>query len=812
MKTTPALLVLALLSCAVTLSADGPVASSDGKLFGMTLVTGSPDGDDWGPGEDVLYPLYEQSGATVVMVNVGWGDAEPADPGAGTSTYDFSRFDNQLFMKSAKTKVCWIGLGNAWADKIKAADPVRYWKLAEAFVTAAAKHANSKGIRYFAVPGNEFDLLGRADWAQLYVEPMKHIYAAVKAASKDNLVMAGNLSNGLDNTVQAFYDAGAKGHFDILNIHTYSNHPRTGVDIFQVVAAHRAMVRNGDGDKLIFLGEGWGPGRSVPGISRKSHEEAPTEAEINAMRSFVENGYRNMLTERDIYDPKWLLGAQFFTMNDNYGQRQWKKRVKYVDENGDGKPDYIMLDGYKFPPDFGIEPAFFNGGLVGFDGKPKGDLLDSFLPDIPRHSLDARIAGDGPIFNYVTEQPYKYIITFTNHTNEEIALERFGVNWKADRDFTIDAQLEGDAPKTVPAGGSATATFSIKFPSRAAGQQFTLIGECDYAIGGRKHSTDCWTTVLATSQLEVTLLPGRVVMDPNETTKRVGMSVINHTESPFEGAIKFTGSPGITVTPAETAAKIDSFGLEAYVFSIAADAGLAPGHHTVHIDIGGRAKDWVAVEVPALAAKMSPKLDGSLDEWKSVAAFDLAKPKDGGGYEFIGKGRFAHDAKGFYAAFEVDDTKHVQSREPGDLWQEDSIQIALDPLMNGARGQGGGYREDDYEYTFAFANGAPVVYRFKGTEWKPAGEVKEPTLAFRRDGNRSVYEISLPWSEVVVPASNDPGSKSQRAFDPAKDTKLAVSVLVNRNDGSGRSCVEWGGGIAETKEPRLFVPVILLGD
>lgn len=799
MRVSAAIAAAFLLVCIAPAWADGPVASAEGKLFGMTPVTGGPDGDDQGPPEEVLFPLYEKSGATGIYVGASWSDCEAADPGAGPSKYDFSGFDKQLHMKSAKTKICGVALWNSWADKVKENDPERYWKLAEAFVTAFAKHANSKGIKYFSVAGNEYDLLGRGDWAQLYVEPLKHIYTAIKAASKDNIVIAGNLSNGLDSTVQGLYDAGAKGYFDVLNLHTYSNNPKTGVDIFQVVAAHRAMVRNGDGDKLIYLGEGWGPGRAIPGINRKSPDEAPSEAEVEAMRSFVENGYRNMLTERDIYDPKWLLGAQFFTLNDNWGQRKWKDRAKKVDEDSDGKPEYILLDGYKFPPDFGIEPTFFNGGIVDYSGKPKGDILDNFPGKTPKHSIEGQITGDGPVFNYVVEKPYKYSVTFTNYTGEEVALESFGVSCHPDRNFKVDWKQEGDAPKSVPAGGSATANFTVTFPKEAAGQQFTLIGECTYSIGGRKHFTDCWNTLMVTPQLEVTLLPGRLILDPKADNRRVGMSVINHMDSVFEGKVSLASSQGIQVTPAVTDTKIDSYGLEAYVFSVAADKDLAPGHYAIHIDIAGKVKDWVAVDVPYVAKKATVKLDAVLDDWKDVPSFALAVASTGVdgkmSYQHIGKGWFSHDDANFYAAFEVDDPKHVQSRDHGDAWREDSIQIAFDPLMNGARTQGGGYNEDDYEYLFASFPSGTAAYRSKAGASKPLGIVKSAQVGFKWADGKSRYEIAIPWSELAP-------------FELGKNRTLGVSVLVNRNDGSGRSYCEWGGGIAEKKDPRLFVPVI----
>lgn len=786
------------------ISADGPVGSGEGKLWGLTYVTGGPEGDDQGPPIEVIYQLYESSGANVVFVGIDWGDCEPQDPGDSPSEYDFSAFDSQIFLKSAKTKICWMGLGSAWADKVKANDPERYWKLAERFVTAAAKHANRMGIRYFQVPGNEFNLLGRPDWARLYVEPLKHIYRAIKAASKDNIVIAGNLSYGGDEVVQALYDAGAKDHFDVLDIHAYSNDPRTGVDIFQVVEAHRAMARNGDGGKQIFLGEGWGPMRELPGITRKSHTEPPTEAEIEALRSFLENGYRNMLTERDIYDPAWLLGARFFTMNDNYGQGRWKDRARYVDETGDGRIDYILLDGYRFPPDTDMEPKFFNGGLVDFEGKPKDGLLDRFPPEIPKHRFEAALTSDGPIFNYVAERPYTLELKVTNLTTEQMKLESFGLRWHPSKGIAISAQTDSKHPESIEPGESATCVYSVTFPRETANRQITLIGELDYAIGDRVHFTDCWLTVMVAPRFEITLLPARAILDPAEDPKRVGMSIINHTDTQFKGKVTFTATPGVKVTPTEIDTAIDARGLEAHVFGVTREPNAVPGHYAVFIDVAGQAKDWVAVEVPLepRPAASPVKIDGKLDEWATAAAIAIARPitaADGSiTHEIIGVGRFAYDDDNFYAAFEIDDAKHVQDRELWELWRDDSIQIAFDPLIDGARVSGGGYRSDDYEYCFAHTSKGPTVARYQAPQGKPTGEIESVLFAFAREGGKSIYEIAFPWSEL-------------EPFDRHSRNAFAVSILVNRSDGEGRSYVEWGGGIGEGKDPRKFIPVLLPG-
>lgn len=790
------ILTAVLLVLSAACFADGPVASSAGKLYGMTMVSGGPGGDDQGPDLEVLFPIYESSAATVQFVGVDWGNCEKSDPGTGASKYDFSQFEKQLFLKSKKTRICWVGIGCRWAENIKEKDPARYWKLAGNFVTAFVKHANQLGITYFQVPGNEYDLLGRGDWAQLYVEPLKHIYPAVKRAGKNNVVIAGNLSNGGDDVIQSFYNAGAKGYFDVLDLHAYSNNPKTGVDIFQVVEAHRAMERNGDGDKQIFLGEGWGPAREIAGITRSSHNETPSEAEIDAMRGFVENGFRNMLTERDIFDPKWIIGARFFTMDDNYGQGQWKPRAKYVDENGDGKPEYVLLDGYRFPADFNIEPKFFNGGLIDFNAKPKADLLDMFCKNPPDVKIEAKIITDGPSFGYTTETPYKLAITVSNATSESMKLDKFDVSWHTwSKGFAgISVQPDADMPTSLAPGSDAAANFTITLPKEAAGKEITLIGELNYKLGDRKHLADAWLTIVPISKIETTLLPARVILTPEEKAPTVGLSVINHSETPLDGKIKITAPKGLKVAPSEIDSKIDAQGLEAYMFSVAADAGTQPGHYAAYINVADQTKDWVAVDVPVIApkAKSPIKVDGNLNDWKEAASIKLGNPA-------VGTVRFMYDSIGFYAAFEIDDAVHMQNQPVHDLWRDDSIQFSIDPLMNGARTARGGYKDDDYEYGFAQLTSGAVVSRSKAGAGKPLGIVKNVKLAFKRDGNKSIYEIALPWSEM-------------EPFNLQKSKMFGLSILINDNDGQGRRYTEWGGGIAAEgteKDPRLCIPVIL---
>ncbi len=54
-------------------------------------------------------------------------------------------------------------------------------------------------------------------------------------------------------------------------------------------------------------------------------------------------------------------------------------------------------------------------------------------------------------------------------------------------------------------------------------------------------------------------------------------------------------------------------------------------------------------------------------------------------------------------------------------------------------------------------------------------------LAIKRDGDRTLYEARLPWSEL--------GASGRLG------TKLGLSLQLNDNDGKGRAAIiSWGGG------------------
>lgn len=408
--------------------------------------------------------------------------------------------------------------------------------------------------------------------------------------------------------------------------------------------------------------------------------------------------------------------------------------------------------------------------------------------------IRVEIDSTGPLF-YVTGVPYKVNVSLSNLGKDEIKIDSFDLTWKSDKKIELDVKPDTGAPKTAAPGATAVAAMTVTFPDDAGGQLITLSGNA--RCGAAVHSQEIALQI--SPQLEVTLLPSRMLVDPRQEPKRIGMSVINHSDSTFEGNVKISASPGLIIAPADVESKIDPYGLEAYVFSVAADKSTAPGHYAVFIDIAGKTKDWAAVDVSYLAKKASDiKIDGDLKDWKDVATVPITRYVDGN-HAFVGKAMFAYDDNNFYAAFDIDDKNHELSTDSSSRAKanppSDTVVIAFDPLIDGAKAARGGYRADDVEFTVLGAQNGSVVLK-TWAEAKPLEQEMKTPIAFRRDGSKSLYEVAIPWSEC-------------KSFKFGKDKMLAISVLVNDSDGSKVTQYEWGGGLAGNVDPRKFMPVVL---
>ncbi len=697
-------------------AADGPPGSAAGKLFGFMAPHNAPAAPE-------LAAAYEKSGATAAFLSAEWGACEPNDPGSGASAYDFSAFDAQPLAKSAKTRVCWISLANSWADKIRTAEPERYWKLAEAFVTELVKHANAMGIKHFAVKIEQDRPESSVGPTVASVEPLKHVYSAVKAVSNDNVVIAEQPYGSGANAIEILYRIGAKGSFDVAAVRAVA---KAGgpIDPFALVAARRELARSGEGKKQLLIIGGWEP------------TEASGETPWPAIQAMIARDYRNILTERDIYDPAWVLGE-----------------------------------------------------IIHLPETPPADFIAAFPPKLPEVKLQAQLQADTPIFAYVTEKPYKLALTITNLGSAEMKPGKFGIALRGDRDMACDWRMEGQAPTTIAAGAGATAEFTVTLPKESDGRQVTLVASVDYTIADEAHAADAWLTLIPTPQYEVTILPSRLVLDPRDRSKQVGMSVINHTDVLFDGKITLTPYPGIVVKPTEFVTKIDPLGLEGFAFNVSAEQDAAPGRYAVLVDVGGKAKDWQAVDV-ALVAKKAPRkivVNGILEDFGDAASFTPASV--GPESRPRGKGWIAYDDEGLYLGLELAPDPGAPQSAPGELREPaDSLFLGLDTLLNGAKTAAGGYKEDDYEFEFTSPDRGGLVKINQAPDPRSLGENHNVPYALGTQGGKLYYEIMIPWS-VLAP------------LKPTKGTSFALALQRDR--------ITWGGGLAPRIDPRMFVPVIL---
>jgi hypothetical protein len=721
------LVSLLIASCVVTPSctADNQSISltGSGKLFALTV----PD-TEFPNAESVA--SYERSAATAAVIRISWAQCQPNDPGKNTPTYDFSYLDNHPLVKGSKRCIIWLSLSNTWAEKIKSTDQGGYWRLAESFVRELVKHAGSLRISHFVyrleLPPEEVPTYLDSD----AVNGLKHVYTAAKSAMPGcTLIVEQPFGIGAD-AVARVYRAGAKGCFDAIAIRT-TQEPCAQINIFQVVAARRELAKYGDENKKLLLLGGCATGGGASVVVSWSN-----------LSHMAEDDLRNILTERDIYDPEWVIGEVFQL------------------------------------------PAM-----------PPSNFLAELPSEIPNVKLAAQLTAADPIFNYVVETPYKLTITISNPSQDEIKLGQFTFSLQGNQRTSIEAKAEGDIPNSVAAGSTVKASFTLTLPKECAGRQVTLVSSVDYSVSGKSHTADAWLTIIPTPQYEVTILPFRLILDPRkENGEQVGLSVINHTRELFEGKITLSPYSGIKVKPTEFSTKIDPLGLEGFAFNVSCDKDAVPGHYAVFVDVAGKAKEWQAVDVALLVQKSSGeiKIDGNLDDWeKQGSEIVLRSSSD---RKPAGKGLITYDESYLYLAIEAtneSESESVSGSAPATLL------VGFDPLIDGARSSSGGYREDDHEFLLAVdRRTGPFVRRTQGPAGKTTEIVKTAKFAARVGEKRDVYEVAIPWAEL-------------EPMRPTKDSSFAMSVLI-QHASQGRSVsAEWGGGLGSTKDPRLFLPVIL---
>jgi len=165
------------------------------------------------------------------------------------------------------------------------------------------------------------------DGLKSYCALLKDVYTAAKIADPDCKILNGGLALGL-SSINNLYDKGAKGYFDILNLHFFETPMHKGT-IKGVAAypklARKIMLRNGDGNKKIWITE-----TGCPGVKRGLQTDDwwlgknPSEKQ---QAGWVKEVYTELLKDKNVEKVFWAFfrdcSSHWDTGVDYFGLIRW---------------------------------------------------------------------------------------------------------------------------------------------------------------------------------------------------------------------------------------------------------------------------------------------------------------------------------------------------------------------------------------------------------------------------------------------------------------------------------------------------------
>ncbi len=210
---------------------------------------------------------------------------------------------------------------------------------------------------------------------------------------------------------------------------------------------------------------------------------------------------------------------------------------------------------------------------------------------------------------------------------------------------------------------------------------------------------------------------------------------------------------------------------------------------------------------PVYRANTTMRIDGKLDEaaWEDAPTFDLDKARQyyvfsrvnetwEGPEDLSGKARVLWDDKQFYLAVEVTDDAHHGGKPVGGVWNQDGLQMFIDPSRTADQKPG------KYDYYCGIGADGPGV----ACSYSASGSIvtgPQPDVAFDArstgDAGSVVYEMAFPWRQFAP-------------FKPEPHANLGFTLIINEDDGKGRGAfIGWFSG-AHSKQLDMVGDMILI--
>ncbi len=231
-----------------------------------------------------------------------------------------------------------------------------------------------------------------------------------------------------------------------------------------------------------------------------------------------------------------------------------------------------------------------------------------------------------------------------------------------------------------------------------------------------------------------------------------------------------------------------------------------PQQMTMKIELDNGYEKLISQKLDFTSAKKvqkKPVIDGKADknEWNSTLLAEdrqtryttlIKDTKWNGTADLSVKHKVMWDEDNFYMLAMVSDNVHYTSQSDlSSMWQDDGIQFGI--LAN---------KEETLDAaSLAFTElcisanpSGDKIYRHSSASGKAVGEVENYELKIGREDGCTIYEMRIPWSELLS------DSHKAKAGD-----EYAFSFLVNDNDGDGRKgYMYYNDGIGGDKLASLF--------
>lgn len=219
---------------------------------------------------------------------------------------------------------------------------------------------------------------------------------------------------------------------------------------------------------------------------------------------------------------------------------------------------------------------------------------------------------------------------------------------------------------------------------------------------------------------------------------------------------------------------------------------------TYDLNIATRAKGKVVVDGTASSGEWPENTYMKADSINNYVALIGDEPWNGAD-DKSAKVSVMWDDENLYMHSEVTDDVYFQNQSAQNSWQCDGIQFGLLVDTGEEAFTAIGQANTVFnEFAIALLSDGKTVetYRHKAQfDRTPTGLCETAKGAAVRNGNKTYYEWSMPWEDIV----------GIKGWKPQVNQKLGFSIMWNDNDGNGRKgWIEYASGIGRVKDAKKF--------